>query len=175
LYKLCEAKGDSINFVIAGDGMAKKELEAAMPNAHFVGMVGHEQLARLYASSDVFFFPSDTETYGNVVVEAMASGTPCVAANGGGPKSYLKHEETAFLCEANDITAYRDTINMLLENKQVYYRVVQKGLEFTKSLNWDDLVDVYFEDLRELVRSKNYIKARPVTPVSARVEKSFEI
>lgn len=175
LYKLYEAKGDAVNFVIAGDGMAKKELEAAMPKAHFLGMVGHEQLARLYASSDVFFFPSDTETYGNVVVEAMASGTPCVAANGGGPKSYLKHEETAFLCEANDITAYRDTINMLLSDKQVYYRTVQKGLEFTKSLNWDDLVDVYFEDLRDLVRSKNYIKARPVTPVSVRVEKSFEI
>lgn len=173
LYKLCKSKGDALNFVIAGDGMAKKELVSKMPDAHFVGMVGHEELARLYASSDLFFFPSDTETYGNVVVEAMASGTPCVAANGGGPKSYLADGETAWLREANDITGYRDTINMLLSDKETYYRTVQKGLEFTKSLNWDDLVNAYFEDLRELVRSKNFIKARPVAAVKGSMEKSF--
>ncbi len=175
LYKFYQNKNEKINFVVAGDGVAGRELKAKMPDAHFVGMVGHQELAKLYASTDIFFFPSDTETYGNVVVEAIASGTPCVAANGGGPKSYLTHGETAWLCEPDDIETYYNTIQALLADKNAYYKTVQKGLEFTQTLSWDDLVDIYFEDLRQLVRSKNFIQARPIARTNTHMKQSFEI
>lgn len=60
-----------------------------MPGAYFTGKIDHESLAELYASSDVFLFPSVSETYGNVVAEAMASGLPCVIADGGGSRDLI--------------------------------------------------------------------------------------
>jgi len=152
LYRYFEKKGDRVNFIVAGDGIAMKEMRRNMPKAHFLSMVGHEDLSRLYASADVFFFPSDTETYGNVVVEAMASGLPCVVANGGGPKSYIQHSETGFLCEANDIEAYYKAISNILNDKELRGKLSYNALEFTKQLSWNSLVNVYFNDLRRLTR-----------------------
>ena len=78
------------NLIIAGDGYAMDTLEEKMPGAYFLGNLSHDELSRLYASSDVFVFPSISETYGNVVAEAMASGLPCVIANGGGSKEFIE-------------------------------------------------------------------------------------
>ncbi len=151
LYNLCQEKGDPFNFVVSGDGVARKELEQKMPNAHFVGMLGHSDLSVLYASSDIFFFPSVTETYGNVVVEAMASGIPCIVANGGGPKSIIEHGVNGFINEPNDIEGYREIILKLLDDKELYHKMVLNGLNYTDALDWEYLVDSYFEDLRKLV------------------------
>ncbi|MGE6607499.1 glycosyltransferase family 4 protein [Halomonas sp. NPDC076908] len=65
--------------VIVGDGPAREQLQKALPDAHFTGFVGQEALARHYASADLFIFPSLSETWGNVVAEAMASGLAVVA------------------------------------------------------------------------------------------------
>lgn len=65
--------------VIVGDGPAREQLQKALPDAHFTGFVGQESLARHYASADLFIFPSLSETWGNVVAEAMASGLAVVA------------------------------------------------------------------------------------------------
>ncbi|MEM9822873.1 MAG: glycosyltransferase family 1 protein, partial [Bacteroidota bacterium] len=78
IYREAAAQQLDYNFIIVGDGVAKAALEEAMPKAHFLGHIEHQELAQLYASADVFLFPSDTESYGNVVIEAMASGLPCV-------------------------------------------------------------------------------------------------
>ncbi len=158
LYEYYQMKGDAVNFIIAGDGIAKKELQQKMPKAYFLNMVGHDELSRLYASADVFFFPSDTETYGNVVVEAMASGLPCVVADGGGPKSYIEHGTTGLLCEANDTEAYYEAITKILKDSELQNKISYNGLEFTKQLSWENLVEIYFDDLRRMAR-----KTQPVS------------
>ncbi len=161
LYKYYQTKGDAVNFIIAGDGVAKTELQRKMPKAYFLNMVGHEELSQLYASADVFFFPSDTETYGNVVVEAMASGLPCVVANGGGPKSYIEHGKTGFLCEPNDTKGYYEAIQKILTDNELSSEISQNALEFTKQLSWESLVDVYFDDLRHIARKSQSISVQP--------------
>jgi glycosyltransferase involved in cell wall biosynthesis len=161
-YKKCEEEKAEVNIIVAGDGVVRKELQRKMPNAKFLGMLGHEELAKVYASSDIFFFPSITETYGNVVVEAMASGTPCVVANGGGPKSFITHGVNGMICEADNIQDFWDTIRDLLNDKERYHKMVHDGLEFTDSLSWDTLVNVYFEDLRHLVRKEGSTVKIPV-------------
>lgn len=161
LYQYYQMKGDAVNFIIAGDGIAKEELERKMPKAHFLSMVDHDELSRLYASADVFFFPSDTETYGNVVVEAMASGLPCVVANGGGPKSYIKHGETGFLCETNNLEEYYKKIHNLLNNNELRSKISYNSVEFTKQLSWENLVEIYFSELREMVRKPQVIEVQP--------------
>lgn len=154
LYKLYEQKTIPINFIVAGDGVAKKAAMQAMPKAHFLGMLDHKSLSILYASADVYFFPSDTETFGNVIIEAMASGIPCVAADGGGPKDIIKNDVNGFLCPANDIEDYFKKIQLLLENKELRERIIKAGLKTTTDLNWDNLVEVYFNDLRQLTANR---------------------
>ena len=75
--------------VIAGDGPARAELERAHPEAHFLGALHGEELARVYASADVFVFPSRTDTFGLVLLEALASGVPVAAFPVAGPNDVL--------------------------------------------------------------------------------------
>jgi len=149
-YQLNEQRGKPYNILVAGDGMAKDELENTMPNAHFFGKLSHEELSIVYASADIFFFPSITETYGNVVVEAMASGLPCVIANGGGSKSFIQHGSNGFLCEPNKAIDYFEKIQQLIEHSTLYNQFVEKGLAFSNGLNWDNLVATYFQELERL-------------------------
>jgi glycosyltransferase involved in cell wall biosynthesis len=147
LYELCEKQNKQVNFIVAGDGVARKEAEAKMPKAHFLGMISHEDLATVYASSDVYFFPSDTESFGNVIIEAMASGLPCVAADGGGPKSLIVDDVSGYLCPPNDAEYYLEKIDNLLENETLRDRIIKGGLEFTDTLSWEKLAETYFTDL----------------------------
>lgn len=71
--------------VVAGDGPARKALQAAYPDAHFLGLQSAQQLAGLYSSADVFVFPSKTDTFGIVLLEAMACGAPIAAYPAPGP------------------------------------------------------------------------------------------
>ncbi len=75
--------------VVVGDGPAREELTAKYPGAHFVGSKFGEELARHYADADVFVFPSFTDTFGLVILEAAATGTPVAAFIAPGPKDIL--------------------------------------------------------------------------------------
>ena len=81
---------EQIQWLIIGDGPMREELETEAPeNMMFTGYLKGEKLAEAYSASDVFVFPSPTETFGNVVLEALASGTPVIAANSGGVKNVV--------------------------------------------------------------------------------------
>ncbi len=157
LYDLNNKQNNPYNIVIAGDGVAMNTLVERMPNAYFFGNVEHQELATIYASSDIFFFPSITETYGNVVVEAMASGLPCVIANGGGSKSFITQGKNGFVCSPNDAKEYFNRITQLLNDKVLYQQFVKEGLLYTKNMSWDKLVNTYFEDLVSLSVSPKLI------------------
>jgi glycosyltransferase involved in cell wall biosynthesis len=75
--------------VVIGDGPQRAELQARYPKAHFLGARTGDELARLYAASDVFVFPSRTDTFGLVILEALASGLPVAAFPVPGPKDVL--------------------------------------------------------------------------------------
>ncbi|MGB1216914.1 MAG: glycosyltransferase, partial [Saprospiraceae bacterium] len=154
LYQYCEKHNLEANFIIVGEGTARTRAEQLMPNAFFVGSKSHEELSILYASSDIFLFPSDTETFGNVVIEAMASGLPCVLAAAGGPNSFVTHEETGLLCSPFEVEDYYEKITLLLKDDALRQKLITNGLEMTESLSWEKLVEVYFNDLRELARGK---------------------
>lgn len=82
----------------AGDGSERAWLQAHVPRFRWLGVLKGEELARAYADFDVFAFPSETDTYGNVVQEAMASGVPCVVMNAGGPAAIVQHGVTGLVC-----------------------------------------------------------------------------
>jgi glycosyltransferase involved in cell wall biosynthesis len=102
LMEVGRARPDA-RFLFVGDGPARAELEREMgPNARFVGYQGGEDLADHYAAADLFAFASLTETFGNVVLEALASGLPVVAVRAGGVGEIVRSGETGILVEPSD-------------------------------------------------------------------------
>jgi len=84
-------KGDpGVNFAFVGDGPFLPELKKKLPQAVFTGPLHGRELSAAYASGDLFVFPSTTDTYGNVVIEALASGLPVVVSDQGGPRELLR-------------------------------------------------------------------------------------
>ena len=150
IYQLGQAELPPHNFLIAGDGVALEACQRRMPGAVFTGKVDHQRLSMLYASSDVFVFTSISESYGNVVLEAMASGLPCVIADGGGSRNFIEQGENGFLCAPNEPADYVQRITMLLEDNVLHQKFVAAGLQFSKSLSWEDLAATYFNDLQGL-------------------------
>jgi glycosyltransferase involved in cell wall biosynthesis len=150
IYEAMQEKHPEVNFLIAGDGVARKACEARMKNAVFVGKVDHQTLSVLYASSTLFVFPSVSEAYGNVVLEAMASGLPCIIADGGGSKDFIEQGISGFKCKPYDAACYVDKIEILLRNNTLRQQFIEEGLEYSSRLSWEYLASVYFDDLAEM-------------------------
>jgi phosphatidylinositol alpha 1,6-mannosyltransferase len=91
---LIEAGAGDFRFLIVGAGSEREWLERRMRRAEFTGVLRGEALARAYANLDLFVFPSQTDTFGNVVLEAQASGVPCLVSSRGGPKSIIQFNQT---------------------------------------------------------------------------------
>lgn len=153
LYRLIEERKLPYNIIIAGSGVAEDECRKLMPNAFFLGHTDHAKLSVVYASSDVFMFPSVTETFGNVVLEAMASGLPCVIANGGGSKDFIQSGENGFLCEPENAQQYLKYIELILNDEVLANNLSVNSIEYSKTFDWEFLSAVYFNDLKTLSRS----------------------
>ena len=110
---------------VVGDGPYREELQENIPNAIFTGYLHGEELALAYASADVFVFPSTTDTYGNVVIEALASGIPCVVSDAGGPRGLVEDGKTGFVTRARDLMDFCAKTMLLVEDPQLRKTLVQ--------------------------------------------------
>lgn len=104
-------------FVFAGDGPMAPALKRELPDAVFLGTRPHAEVATVMASSDVFLFPSATDSFGNVVLEAQASGLPTLVTDRGGPAEQVLDHETGFVCPAVDAEAFADALIPLLRSE----------------------------------------------------------
>ncbi|MBI1320544.1 MAG: glycosyltransferase [Candidatus Hydrogenedens sp.] len=114
---LCK-RGVKARLVVVGDGPYRAEMEqklAGLP-ALFTGFVGGKTLPQLYASSDALVFPSTTDTFGNVVLEAQASGIPVIVTDQGGPQENLIPGETGYIVPADDPAALADAMERLVRD-----------------------------------------------------------
>jgi len=116
-----------VRAMIVGDGPAKKELEHMLPEAHFTGFITGNDLSRAYASSDVFLFPSETETFGNVTLEAMSSGLPCVVADATGSRSLVESGVNGLLAPPRDTTAFADRVSQIIDDHSLWEEMGQAG------------------------------------------------
>lgn len=139
--------------LIVGDGPARKELQQLIPNAHFTGFLTGEDLARAYASSDVFFFPSDTETFGNVTLEAMSSGVPAVVADATGSKSLIEHGMNGLLATAKKTREFADHILALSGDAPKRADMAKVTRQKALAYSWDTinsgLLEQYYEALEQ--------------------------
>ena len=114
-WRIVRARHPNARLVVAGDGPARATL-AACAGATLYGTLHGEALAQVFASADVFAFPSETETFGNVVVEAAASGVPAVVVRAGAAHEHVIAGETGEIVASNDAPAFAAAIGALLDD-----------------------------------------------------------
>ncbi|MCX7791155.1 MAG: glycosyltransferase family 1 protein [Chloroflexaceae bacterium] len=129
--------------VLVGDGPARPTLERRLSGApaHFTGYLRGDDLATAYASADVFVFPSDTETFGQVIQEAMASGLPVVAARAGGAIDLVRPGETGALFTPGNVTDLCGRVREVLEAPDRVRAMGAAGRAAAERRSWGRVMD----------------------------------
>jgi len=140
-----------VRAMIVGDGPAKKELEHMLPEAHFTGFITGNDLSRAYASSDVFLFPSETETFGNVTLEAMSSGLPCVVADATGSRSLVESGVNGLLAPPRDTTAFADRVSQIIDDHSLWEEMGQAARQKAIAYSWENVNGQLLENYREAI------------------------
>jgi glycosyltransferase involved in cell wall biosynthesis/predicted metal-dependent phosphoesterase TrpH len=126
-----------LHLVLAGGGPEEGALRERLgPHATFLGWLDGEDLARAYASADVFLFASRTDTLGQVILEAQASGLPVVAVDEGGPVELIEHERSGLLCPA-DAGELAGAVLELAGSPQLRRRLARGGLAAASGRTWE--------------------------------------
>jgi phosphatidylinositol alpha 1,6-mannosyltransferase len=145
------ANGVAHRALIIGDGPERKRLEKRLPSAHLLGYLGGEDLARAYASSDIFLNPSDTETFGNVTLEAMACGLPAVCADATGSRSLVNDGVSGFLVPPRDLAAYVRQLTVLAGDAELRRRMKDAALALQHDYDWDVIMQGLLTNYREAI------------------------
>lgn len=139
-----------VALVLVGGGPMEADLRARpRPGVHLAGYLTGLDLARAYASSDIFGFPSDTETFGNVVLEAMASGLPVVGVDRGGVRDSIVPGETGFRTPPGDVAAFADALLRLVEDPLLRARFGTRGRLLAEGRTWPRILDGVLDTYRE--------------------------
>jgi phosphatidylinositol alpha 1,6-mannosyltransferase len=125
-------------FLIVGDGSERKWLERKLMQADFTGELYGEFLARAYPNMDLFVFPSETDTYGNVAREALASGTPVIVTSKGGPEYQVQDGVTGFVA-AND-QEFIAKVKMLMTHPKTYASLCESTHRRVGAKSWEDVL-----------------------------------
>ncbi len=128
-------------FLVIGHGDEEAGLRAALSQAYFMGVQRGETLAQSYADMDLFVFPSETDTFGNVVLEALASGVPAAVTTGGGPKFIVRDGVTGVVRPAAQLP---DAICTLVQDEARLRAMGQAARAYALTCSWDAIFnDVY--------------------------------
>lgn len=143
-FKEITDSGVESNLVIVGDGPYRNEIEQKLKGypAVFTGFLTGEELSTAYASADVFVFPSTTDTFGNVVLEAQASGLPVIVSDEGGPKELMKDGITGIVTKSNSKDALVNAMMFFINNRDKIIQMGMNARQFTET-NGINIKDAY--------------------------------
>jgi phosphatidylinositol alpha 1,6-mannosyltransferase len=142
---------DGIRLVVVGDGPARAGLEQRLPGTAFLGMLAGDDLARAYASLDVFVHTGPFETFGQAVQEAMASGVPVVAPDAGGPRDLVRHGLTGYLVPPASPGALRATVTRLRDDAVLRYSFGRAARRAVLGRSWPAVCDELLDHYRDVV------------------------
>ena len=172
-YEIRRSQPDA-RFVLVGDGPMRAELEEAHPEFIFTGFQRGEDLAKCYASADVFLFPSVTETFGNVLTEAMASGLACVAYDYAAAREYATDGANALLADKGDEDGFIAVANRLANDPGLIALLGAAARDLAMQLSWGAVVRAYLADTSEIlqeleVRSQKLVFRNEALKVSSAI------
>ncbi len=139
LQRALRARGvENTRFRIVGHGAEEAALRASIPDAEFLGVLQSEALAEAVAGMDVFVFPSETDTFGNVVLEALSSGVPAVVTHGGGPKFIVRDGVTGLVRRTDE---FAEAIAELVRGPERLAAMRVAAREYALGCGWDAVFD----------------------------------
>ena len=151
IHRMLKSKRDDFEIVVAGDGPIRKELELLMPGAKFLGHIEGKELSEVYASSDFLLFPSSTEVFANVPLEAISSGIIPIIADFGGIKSLVENKNICLLCKPKDSNDFLLKTNSLLDDQNLQEEMKINGEKFIKDFTPEKVFDEMMQKYSELI------------------------
>jgi len=155
---LIKAGAGDFRFLIVGEGSERAWLERHMRRAEFTGVLRGEALARAYAGLDLFVFPSQTDAFGNVVLEAQASGVPCLVSSRGGPKSIVQtsaHNGVSGLV-ADGPRSFLAAALSLMSQPERLNRMREAALARAREFSWESVFEQVYQAYEDcLLRSED--------------------
>src|SRR5262249_26063277 len=139
-YRAMRRVNAAVRFIVVGDGPERGALQAMQSDVIFCGAHTGEQLARLYASADIFLFPSETETFGNVTLEAMASGLAVVAYDYAAARAPIAHGATGVLAAYGDAAMFIEAAVGLARAPQSMASMRRQAREYAVGIDWEPAV-----------------------------------
>lgn len=140
------------HLVITGDGPLLAKLKHKAPaGVTFTGYLSGITLAQVYASSDIFVFPSTTETFGLVILEAMASGLPVIAANAGGIKDNLAHNFNGLACRPLDPVDLAAAMELMLTDSTLRFRLAEKARPYALQKSWQKVFESMVDNYEQFI------------------------
>ena len=137
-YRKVHDAGLPVKLFIVGHGPYSEALAANLPDAVFLGYLTGEPLAKAYASADVFVFPSTTDTFGNVIIEAQASGLPVIVSDLGGPKELVVDGTNGIVTKAHDADDFAAAISRLAGDAKLRAQMGEKARQSVVDRSWPD-------------------------------------
>ena len=125
-----------VRLFVVGHGPYSEALAKSLPDAFFTGYLRGTELATAYASADIFVFPSTTDTFGNVILEAQASGLPVVVSDSGGPKELVAHKANGLITRSHNVEDFTDAIRALVTDQTLRERMANSARDSVTDRSW---------------------------------------
>jgi glycosyltransferase involved in cell wall biosynthesis len=143
-HQCARAAGLAVRAGIVGDGVYLKTLRKLLPDACFTGYLTGEDLARAYASADIFVFPSISDTFGNVVIEAQASGLPVIVSDQKGPQELVENGVTGLVTRGLDVEDVTRAILLLARDPGLRHRMAEAARRSVESRSWSTAIEKFW-------------------------------
>jgi glycosyltransferase involved in cell wall biosynthesis len=140
-YEALQSVGADVKLVLVGDGPLRESIQQRCPDALFAGMLSHDRLAEFYASADLFLFPSQSETFGNVTVEALASGLPVLAFDCAAATDWVKPGVNGWLIPEAQPEMYVTTAVRVVQSASLLERVATSTRAQVGQLDWQEIAE----------------------------------
>ena len=152
ISNLLHKRGLEHRFIIVGDGPLLPTLRQALPDAVFTGALSRVAVAEAFASADCFVFPSCTDTAGNVVLEAQASGLPVIVSGSGGPRENMVAGSTGSVCHRDDSQEWADAIAATLV-QPLRSKLSQSARQYALTRTWERAMQPLYRTYHEVIAS----------------------
>lgn len=149
--KLAASGLTNFRFLIVGHGAEEPWLRQHLPGAEFPGVLRGEALSQAYANMDLFVFPSHTDTFGNVVLEALSSGVPAIVTPDGGPRSIVTHGRTGLVARDEDFAA---AVASILNDPPLHALMREAARQDGLSASWDSVFESVYDGYRMLLQHR---------------------
>jgi glycosyltransferase involved in cell wall biosynthesis len=140
-YDALKSTGQAFKLVMVGDGPLKEQFQKRYPEIIFPGMLSQTNLAAYYASSDLFIFPSQTETFGNVTLEALASGIPVLAFDCAAARDWVQTGVNGWLIAENNPEGFAAQAVTVFNSKDLLDQITQSTRQQVVHLDWDQIAE----------------------------------